>query len=331
MSSARTLKSPSDRTLNRLIVGAILVIVIGIPVIAAIYFFDRHVDAGPSLVERQFSAAEEAVRKEPNKVSARLALRRHVHDGQAVRRCDRPVQRDPQGRADPPDGSSRPRLAELATGDLVAARADYEKMADAAKAGEMAGQDPQLEAAYYSLGDIALKQDRPKDAQTLLESAIKINRTDADALNLLGTAYIRNGDAKTAVEVLKAAVALVPAGWCEPYSQLGQAYTTLGKTDGAAYANGMVSLCEGRLDEAKTQLQPLAGRRLRRGGHARAGDGGRGPGRQRRGDGPLLEGPRQGSPEPDRARGLQPAGRGRRKPRAVVPGRVAVGTGEPLT
>jgi len=258
MHSTRTLKSPSDRTLNRLIVGAILIIVIGIPVIAAIYFFDRHVDAGPSLVERQFSAAEEAVRKEPNKVSARLTLAATYMT--AKRYPDAIVQFTEILKVEP---THRAALlgrgyAELASGDLVAARADYEKMVDTAKGGEMAVQDPQLEAAYYGLGEIALKQDRPKDAQTLLESAIRINRTDADALNLLGTAYLRNGDAKTAVQALKAAVALVPADWCEPYGQLGQAYTALGTTEGTAYATGMVSLCEGRLDEAKTQLQPLA-------------------------------------------------------------------------
>ncbi len=259
MHSTRTLKGPSDRTLNRLIIGAILIIVVGIPVIAAIYFVDRHVDPGPSLVERQFSAAEEAVRKEPNKVSTRLALASTYMT--AKRYTDAIVQFTEILKVEPTHRAALlgRGFAELSTGDLVAARADYEKMADAAKTGEMSAQDPQLEAAYYSLGEIALKQDRPKDALTLLESAVRINRTDADALNLLGTAYLRNGDAKIAVEALKAAVALVPAGWCEPYGQLGQAYTTLGQRPTAPpYATGMVALCEGRPDEAKAQLQPLA-------------------------------------------------------------------------
>ena len=64
----------SDRTLNRLIVGVIVALVIVVPLIGIIYFFDRNVDPGPSMAQRSITSAEEAVRKEPNNVGARMAL-----------------------------------------------------------------------------------------------------------------------------------------------------------------------------------------------------------------------------------------------------------------
>jgi Flp pilus assembly protein TadD len=88
-------------------------------------------------------------------------------------------------------------------------------------------------------------------------TALRIDRADADAMNLLGTAYLANGKPKDAVDVLRRAVAFVPTGWCEPYAGLTTAYTSLGDAAGAGYAGGMVAFCEGRPDEAKAKLQPL--------------------------------------------------------------------------
>ena len=152
MHSARSLRLPSERTLNRLIVGAILVVVIGIPLIAVFYFFDRHVDPGPSLVKRRFSAAEEAVRKEPNRVSARLALATAYLA--ASRYADAVTQYGEVLRVEP---DNRAALlgrgnASVSLGDFTTAQKDYQRMADIAKTGEMAATDPQLETAYYNLG-----------------------------------------------------------------------------------------------------------------------------------------------------------------------------------
>lgn len=74
MQMARTHKTPNDRTLNRLIVGAILILVIGIPLVGVIYFMDRYVDAGKPFVDRQIATLEETVRQTPNQMNARLQL-----------------------------------------------------------------------------------------------------------------------------------------------------------------------------------------------------------------------------------------------------------------
>jgi len=52
----------SDRTQHRLIVGMIMILVIGIPLVGALYFFDQYRDPGPSILGRSTAAGEEAVR-----------------------------------------------------------------------------------------------------------------------------------------------------------------------------------------------------------------------------------------------------------------------------
>ena len=251
------LGAASDRTLNRILLGLILAIVIGVPSIALVYVLDRHVEPGPPVSERAITAGEEAVRAEPNKLSNRLGL------AMAYSAADRQVDAIAQfteiltvepahraallGRAD----------AYFALGDLDAAAVDFQALIDATAGGEMAMVDPQRESAFYGLGSIALAQERPRDAAELLANALLINRTDADALNLLGAALVQIGDTENAIKALRAAVALVPTGWCEPYTQLGVAYAAAGNKPGAQYASGMVAMCEKRSADAEPLLAPL--------------------------------------------------------------------------
>jgi tetratricopeptide (TPR) repeat protein len=104
---------------------------------------------------------------------------------------------------------------------------------------------------------VQVKNGQPKDAVISLSKAIQIKRTDADALNLLGTALMQAGQPKRAVAALRQAVALVPIGWCEPYAQMETAYVSLKDLAGAQYAGGMDALCQGRPDDAKAKLEPL--------------------------------------------------------------------------
>ena len=121
----------------------------------------------------------------------------------------------------------------------------------------MANVDPSLEAAWYGLGMIALAQDRPADAIEPLTKALGIIRTDADALNALGNAYLATGQADKAVEQFRKAIALVPVGWAEPYSNLAGAYTKLGKADLATWANAMALLESGDPAGAESELLKL--------------------------------------------------------------------------
>lgn len=254
MQHIRKTRAPSDRTQHRLIVGMVMVLVIGIPLVGALYFFDQFRDPGPAMADRAIMSAEDAVQKSPNAITPRFTLAElYAAKGrypEAITQYEEILKVQP-GTAAVLLGHGR---ALLAMEQLDAAAADFQKVIDGAIDKEMAGYDQQLEAAYYSLGAVELKRGHPKEASELLADAVKINRTDADALYLLGTAMIESGDAKSGIDALHLAIALVPTGWCDPYAELSKAYTSQKDATGATYADGMVALCQQRYAESQTQL-----------------------------------------------------------------------------
>ena len=258
MKMSRRKASVPDRTLSRLLRLGVLVLVVGVLAFAGIYYQDQHVDSGTSMIDRQTQAAEQAVRKAPSNIGARLAL---AASYQTAKRMDDALkQYDEVLKA---DGKHRAALLGrgevlIAKGDLTGAAATYHKITDVESKGEFAGQDPQLAEAHYFLGSIAVKQGKTKDAITELEAALKIERTDSDALYLLGVARLKDGSPQLAVDALARAIQFVPTGWCEPYSQLAQAYAKLGRKPQAEYAGAMVDFCQKRPADAKRRLQALA-------------------------------------------------------------------------
>ena len=257
MQTTKALRGPDDRTLNRVIKLMAIVLLVGVPLIAALYWMDRHVDPVPAMADRTVAAAEEAVRAKPED----LAVRNHL--AAAYVSADRYADGIAQfGQVLATDPKNRPALlgrglALIATKDYDKAAADFQTLIDGSKAGEFAATDPQLQQAYYEIGVIALERGRPADAVAPLEQALKINAADADALYRYGMAKIGIGDAKTGISALRRAVMFVPTGWCEPYDGLVTGYVALGNTAGASYAKGMSAFCGGRLDEATTTLTTL--------------------------------------------------------------------------
>ena len=248
---------PTDRTIDRLIKAMALVLVIGIPLIAFVYWSDRHVDRTPTQAERNVAAAEELVKKNPNDVQARTSLAAAYVS--AKRYEDGITQFGEVLKSEP---GNRPALlgrgiAYIQVEKYDLAKADFQKLVDDAKAGEFAKTDPQLEQAYYELGVIALKRGDAKAALDPLTSALAIDGGDADALYSYGTALISTGDPARGVEALRRAVMFVPSGWCEPYQGLVAGYGALGDTVGTAYANAMVDFCSAKYVEAKAKLEPL--------------------------------------------------------------------------
>ncbi len=257
MTFGRGIASVSDRTLSRLLRVAVMTLVLGVAGFGSFYYLDQHVSGPPSLIDQQVSSAEAAVRKAPGDLDARLQLAAVY---QADKRMDDALAQYKEILKS--DAGNRLALlgegyALIQKGDLAAAGADYHKITDVAVKGEFAGADPQLQEAHYYLGVIGVMQHKPQVALTELDAALKIEGTDSDALYQVGLAQLQLNQPKLAVAAFTKALVFVPTGWCEPYTQLGAAYTTLGQKDEASYATAMATYCKKKPAEAKTQLQAL--------------------------------------------------------------------------
>jgi tetratricopeptide (TPR) repeat protein len=249
-----SLASMDDRQLNRWIKRLVLILVAGGVLFTAFYFLDRWRPATPPIVDRRLSALEQAVRDKPDDIVSRGQLAdTYVAKGRfqdalvqynAILETGKDTELAKFGRA----------AAYMGLEQYDLAAPDYQAVVDIAKGGEMANVDPTLEAAYYGLGSIAMKQARPADAIPFLEKALAITRSDADALYLIGTAYAATGDTDKAETALRAAVAFVPIGWSEPYTALAGAFTKAGKTAMAEWAGAMADLAAGKPELAEPRL-----------------------------------------------------------------------------
>jgi tetratricopeptide (TPR) repeat protein len=257
MKQDRRSPSVSDKTFSWVMRLGVMVLAIGVAGFGFMYYQDQHVDAGPSMVDRQTQTAEAAVKKAPNNIGARLEL---AGAYQADKRMDDALAQykvilkaDKQNRT-ALLGSGRVLIAK---GDFKAATAAYKRITGASKSGEFAGADPQLEEAYYFLGSIAVTQGNNKLALTDLQAALKIEPTDSDALYLVGVVKLKDGAPQLAVDAFKQALQFVPTGWCQPWSQLALAQGKLGRAPEATYAGAMADFCNKKSVEAQTRLKTL--------------------------------------------------------------------------
>jgi tetratricopeptide (TPR) repeat protein len=265
MASARVAAS-SDRNLNRLIVGAVLVLAVGIPLIGAIYVLDRFVVAPPAIVDQKVVQLETAVRGAPNNLSLRLRLAgaytASSRYDEALAQFDEVIAA--AGTLKPEDSIGFLKTSHLGRGDALrlegdpaGATVEYQAVVDLAKDGEFASVDTELGSAWFALGSIALDGGRATDAVADLEAALVINRTDADTLHLLSRAYLAAGRADDAVVAVRRAIQFVPIGWCEPYGTLASAEGALGRTEAATVASSMAAFCANEPSDVRPTLRGL--------------------------------------------------------------------------
>lgn len=248
-----------NRTLSRLVRLLAVLLVLGTVLFVAFYLIDQRTDPGLSLVDRKVVAAEQAVRADPNLIAPRLGLAAaYTAAGRpkdAISQYDEILKISPENVA-----AMLGKAAVLQAGnDLGAADRLYQRVVDIRKDGEYASADNDLERAFFGGGVIAIAQQHWDSAIAALESAVRIDGSDADAWYQLGLAQLGAGVPAKAVAAERNAVAFVPAEWADPYAAMAKAYTALNNKPFADWALGMVALVEKRYADAKALLEPLAG------------------------------------------------------------------------
>lgn len=245
-----------EQTIDRLIRVGAKALAVGVVAVGVVYYLDQR-DTTPSLVERQIAAGEAAVRQKPEATGLRLRL---ADVYRAAKRPDDALsQYDAVLKVESNQSTALLGRGEVLaeTGDLSGATQSYEKIIGKTKGEEFAGVDPQLEAAYYGLGSVMLKQHHAKTAMQDAKRAVKIEPTDADALYLLGTAAVETGAYGRGIKALRQAVLFVPTEWCEPYEELAKAYKAQHRKPQAQYAGAMVELCKKNPAVAAQRLKHL--------------------------------------------------------------------------
>lgn len=248
----------SERTLHRLVTWTVVALAVLLVGFTAFYVLtQRAMHDQPTLADRQVSAAEAAVKDSPQNIQDRLRLAAAYQ--QADRTDDAVAQYEEVLKAVPSNATAMLGLGsvKLDQGDIEGAKAMFTKLVGSATTTEFARVDPTLEAAHYFLGKIAVQQSSWEEAVSQLNSAVAMDKSDADAWYLLGVAQSGKGQDEKAVQSLSQALAFVPTGWCDPYGALQKAYTNLEQPEMASYASAMGEWCGGKTDSAVTALTAL--------------------------------------------------------------------------
>jgi tetratricopeptide (TPR) repeat protein len=247
----------SSKALNRLVLAAALVLIVGTPALVIGYLLDQRTDRGLTLAERRLAEAEATVRENPDNLGLRLSLAA-VYLA-AERPQDAVGQYEAVLKVQPENVVALLAKATILEEEasLDAAKPLYQEIVNLRKDGEFAKADADLQQAYYGLGSVAVQQRRFNDAVVALEAAARIDGTDADTWHLLGVAQLGVGAPEQAVQAERKAVMFVPTEWSEPYETMAKAYTAMGKTANAEYAQAMVDLVAKRYPDARQRLLPL--------------------------------------------------------------------------
>ena len=139
----------SEKALKRLVTWGCVLLGVLLAVFGVLYYFGQRGSGAPTLIDRQVSAAENAVKAAPRDVGLRVQLAAVYQD--AGRLDDAAAQFTEVLKAVP---ANTPALLGLGTvkmaqGDLDGAKGLFAKIAGTVKKDEFAGVDPEREAAHY--------------------------------------------------------------------------------------------------------------------------------------------------------------------------------------
>jgi tetratricopeptide (TPR) repeat protein len=235
--------------------GAFLVLAAVLASFAAIYVWDRYIHAGDqSPVQLEIQSLEQAVHQDPRNPEARIGLAEvYLLSG----RYAEAVEQAEQVSSLFPDNTNALLTAGIGyvrMGQPEAALYPLRRFVELRGERPMARVDTSLEAAYYFLGESYVGLGRPAEAIPVLEAALLISPTDADALYQAGLAYQALLQPEMALERYHKAVRLVP-DFAEAYAGMVESYSTLNQPNHEDYARGMVAFSRGDYRSAISYLE----------------------------------------------------------------------------
>lgn len=244
-----------ERLLDRLLIWAAALLVIAVAAFGAYYYLDQRLQkdgAASVTAQHDVAAYEQAVRDKPQDPVARASLAELYFTDKryddAVEQYQAALSLDETNLA-VLLGLGR---AQLGAGDAAGATKSFNQIITLSAGADMPGD--YVEGAHYYIGSISIDQKRPADAITNLKEAIAIEPADADAWQLLGAAYLANGDLDESIDALSRAVVFVP-NYTEAYDELAAAYQAKGMAGESRYGRGMAAYSRGQQAEALKDLQ----------------------------------------------------------------------------
>jgi len=252
MTKQRTI---STRTIQWAIWIVLVALVVTLAAFGGYYIWDRYVHVGDqSPAELEIAQMEQVIQDEPENPEARVALAEsYLQSGQygaAIEQAEQVLELYPDN-----EGALLiVGIAYVRLNQPDMALNSLERFVDLRKDQPMASVDTALEAACYFLGESYVKLGRYADAISVLELALGISATDADALYQLGLAYQATGQPELALQYYHKAVRLVP-NFVEVYQGMIDSYAALGQPDQQAYAQGMEAYSMGDYSSALPYLE----------------------------------------------------------------------------
>lgn len=246
----------STQSLQRAIKVVLVALVISVVLFGAYYYWDRYTHWGDkSPLEYDIEYMEQVIRENPQDPEARVVLAEfYLNKGmnkEALEQAGQVLSLYPEDEV----ALLIAGVAYVRLNQPLQALEPLEKFATLREAHPMASIDTSLEMAYYFWGESLMRLERPSEAIPVLEAALLINRTDADALYQLGLAYQADGQQEAALERFHQAVRFVP-NFVEAYDSMIVSYSALGQSDHVNYARGMQALSLQDYKQALTYLEP---------------------------------------------------------------------------
>ncbi|MCL5256494.1 MAG: tetratricopeptide repeat protein [Chloroflexi bacterium] len=248
--------SQSNKWLDRSIwVLGILVAVVVLG-FGAYYVRDRYFQPNVSMAQRDTKQLEDLVKQDPQNIDTRLSLAQTYLSDKMYDQAITQLQEVLKVQANHPSATLGLGITYARKGDDANALKYLGQFIDMTKSSQYASVDDRLNAAYYEVGRIYMKQANLDKAIENFKSALAIDPTDSDALYQIGTAFMQKGQYADAAECFRQAATYVP-DFVEAYQSMAVAYDKNNEPAKGDFARAMVGFSSGSYQETVPKLEKV--------------------------------------------------------------------------